>query len=171
MAISVAFITQRTGTWKNLSTTIKTNTTHSRHSAYAYSGNSPLLYINKTGAPYSFARCRFEIFQVSSSGQSIMRSNVSLPFLRQMLCTSTTRDGNIAFHIYPLHLLAHCTNVHIKSEYGALRGSIFSNTHLKIQQRNTKQQHFNRHKMQKLKIVPKAAVRDTITNTQRQHLS
>ena len=100
MVIFVAFITQRTGTWKNLSTTIKANTTHPRHSAYVYSGNSPPLYINKTGAPYSFARCRFEIFQVSSSGQSIMRSNVSLPFLRQMLCTSTTRDGNIAFHIY-----------------------------------------------------------------------
>ena len=30
----------------------------------------PSLYIDKTGAPYSFARCCYEIFQVSSSGQS-----------------------------------------------------------------------------------------------------
>jgi hypothetical protein len=74
-------------------------------------------------------------------------------------------------YIYPLHLLAHFTNVHIKSEYGALRKTIFLYSHLKIQWAKKKQQHFNRHKMQKLKIAPKAAVRDTITNTQRQRLS
>ena len=30
----------------------------------------PLLYINKTGAPYSSARCGCEIFQVSSLGKA-----------------------------------------------------------------------------------------------------
>lgn len=59
----------RTGTWKDLTTMINVNTTHSRHSAYVYvRAVGPLLYINKTGAPYSSARCRCEIFRVSSLG-------------------------------------------------------------------------------------------------------
>lgn len=61
----------RTGTWKDLTTMIKVNTTHSRHSAYVYiRAVGPLLYINKTGAPYSSARCGCEIFQVSSLGKA-----------------------------------------------------------------------------------------------------
>ena len=64
----------RTGTWKDLTTMVKVNTTHSRHSAYVYiRTKGPFLYINKTGAPYSSARCSLEIFQVSSFGQSKMR--------------------------------------------------------------------------------------------------
>jgi len=46
---------------KTSATMINANTTHSRHSAYVYAGSCPLQYINKTGAPYSFARRDCEI--------------------------------------------------------------------------------------------------------------
>ena len=76
----------RTGTWKDLTTMIKVNITHSRHSAYVYiRAVGPLLYINKTGAPYSSARCGCEIFQVSSLGKAKcvnMLPAVSLPTMQ-----------------------------------------------------------------------------------------